>query len=176
MYFKPILDIDSEEFRCAWDLYESAFPADERRSLDSQVVLFNNKLYNFTVAIKSGLIVGFLATWRLNGFVFIEHFAVLEKLRNQGIGTKILKRYISQIDRVVLEVEKPENSLAKRRIGFYKRLGFCLNYFDGYVQPPYEAGKESVPMFLMTFPEEINGFDFQKIKSQIHRMVYGVKG
>jgi len=177
MYLKKIYDQNSKAFKVAWNIYEESFPKDEKRSLKDQIKLFNNQSYEFLTIIKEDELIGLLLRWDLGKFLFIEHFAILKKLRNKRIGETILKEYVSSVKKsIILEVDKPENSIAKRRIGFYERLGFCLNHFDGYVQPPYEVGKESVPMFLMTFPEKANEFDFQTIKSQIHKVVYGVKG
>ncbi|MCG8399496.1 GNAT family N-acetyltransferase, partial [Bacillus atrophaeus] len=78
----------------------------------------------------------FLAVWEFAEFVFIEHFAVSEKARNSGIGGKMLEELARQkAGKVVLEVELPEDSLKKRRIGFYERHGFTFNEYP-YIQPP----------------------------------------
>ena len=47
----------------------------------------------------------------------------------------LLNDFLNHMEKTVfLEVEEPGTDLARRRIGFYERAGFCLNDFD-YIQP-----------------------------------------
>ncbi len=76
---------------------------------------------------------------------------------------------------VVLETERPEgSSIAERRIGFWQRTGFALNNYN-YIQPPYGSSKSSVPLFLMTYPKKLSVEEFEKVRKNIHIIIYGLK-
>jgi len=172
MEFIKIENSDSQEFKEAWEIYESSFPLDERRTLELQKELIKNMQYNFYIVTKDRVLVAIITDWNFEDFLFVEHLAVKEDLRGKGIGTESLKEYLSKNkQKIVLEVERPENEIATNRIKFYEKIGFKLNDFD-YIQPPYGKDKNSVPMFLMTYPEKITESEFSKIREKLHIIVY----
>ncbi len=175
MEFKKLNGADSSGFREAWDIYESSFPPDERRSLSRQIGIFGNPRYRFFEVYDKGQLAGILTTWKLEKSTFIEHFAVSENLRGHGTGTRLMTEYMSSNSgRIVLEAERLNTRTAERRIEFYERLGFRLNGYD-YVQPPYGKGKKPVPCFLMSYPEPIASSEFPKVKEEIYSTVYGIE-
>ena len=171
MKFKKI-NQDSKEFKEIWKIYEYSFPKDERRTLEKQTQTFKKTEYKLFAVYEAELI-GFIAIWEFEEFRFIEHIAIKKEQRNKGLGTKLMKEFLdSKI--VVLEVERPNTEIDKRRIEFYKRLGFKLNTYD-YIQPPYEEGKNPVPLYLMTHPKEITEQEFSKMKEKLFKTVYEQK-
>ncbi|MCI8448180.1 MAG: hypothetical protein HFH30_07230, partial [Eubacterium sp.] len=78
-----------------------------------------------------------------------------------------------QTHRICLEVELPENDLAKRRIRFYERNGFFLNQYP-YVQPSISKGRSPIPLLIMTSGQPVSEKIFQEIKSTLYEYVYGV--
>ncbi len=163
-----------KNFQKAWKIYEEAFPYDERRSLSQQKGLLDNPLYHFNCLHAGGQLAGFIAWWKLDGFVFIDHFAIDKKQRGNGLGQKFLEKFISdQSLYTVLEVEKPSSVQAKKRIAFYQRLGFHLNEYD-YLQPPFSEDKNPVPLLLMSHPASLDGDGFLKTKSELYRVVYSL--
>jgi hypothetical protein len=93
----------------------------------------------------------------------MEYLAVDEKIRNQGLGSQILKfvrnDLSSQPDAgILLEVEPPlavsgkEQELRQRRIHFYQRHGAALIMDDGAYRMPNLAGGGSLWMHLMWLP------------------------
>ena len=170
------VDAGSPFFRELWALYESAFPPDERRDMQGQKGIFKRDGYAMFAALdaKNGF-VGLLDTWEFAGFVFMEHLAVREQLRGKGIGTQILRRYMSACSKkVVMEVEKPQTEVQKKRVAFYERLGFKSNT-HAYIQPPYGPGKKPVPMLLMSYPGTISAEEYPLLRRDIHTVVYGLK-
>lgn len=166
----------SPYFHEAWELYESAFPPDERRDLGRQRGLFRRQEYRLFAALdgKSGF-VGFLSLWEFTGFVFMEHLAIKGHLRGKGFGTEVLRRYMSNCRKsVVLEVEKPVTDVQKKRIAFYEKLGFRRNTYD-YTQPSYGPGKKPVSMLLMSYPGTIGEKEYPVLRKDIHTIVYGLK-
>lgn len=133
-------------------LYEASFPADERRSAQE----FKEKLaseyrLHLVSAYDGEEFKGFISFWEFGSFTYVEHFAVAEQFRGQGLGDKILKYLLSRAQGpVVLEVEPPTGKLEQRRIAFYERHGFKLWNDVHYVQPPYATGKQPVVLKLMT--------------------------
>ena len=120
--------LDRSDFEEVYRIMEQSFPADERRKKEGQQKLLDEEKYELLGVRNEGGLLAFLAVWEFAEFVFIEHFAVSEKARNSGIGGKMLEELARQkAGKVVLEVELPEDSLKKRRIGFYERHGFTFN-------------------------------------------------
>jgi len=156
-------------------LYESAFPPDERRDLERQKALFARSEYRLFAAVDGGELVGLLSLWEFSDFVFMEHLAVDEKLRGKGIGTFIMNEYMKACGkRILLEVEPPRTRVQKKRVAFYQKLGFVLNPYP-YIQPPYGPEKNPVPMFIMSHPAALDESGFSDARRKIHAVVYGLK-
>ena len=103
---------------------------------------------------------------------WMKHFAVSEKARNSGIGGKMLEELARQkAGKVVLEVELPEDSLKKRRIGFYERHGFTFNEYP-YIQPPMGEDRHEIPLRIMSAPEPLSEDEFQSVRTELYESVY----
>ncbi|MCY6369259.1 GNAT family N-acetyltransferase [Clostridium ganghwense] len=162
-----------QNFDAIWKIYSDSFPKEERRTLEQQINILNKNRYNLNPIYHEDMLVGFYAVWDLDTFLFIEHIAIDRKFRAKGCGSKAIKNIIHKFDKIILEVEKPETYEAKRRIEFYKRLGFHLNNYD-YEQPAYDDNKESVPLLIMSYPNKINENEFENVKNKLYKMVYKV--
>lgn len=163
-----------ENFNEVWKIFKNSFPEDERRSFEEQKILLNNALYNFNSIYDDNLLVGFVAFWSFNDFIFIEHLAIDKNLRGKGYGGKIVNDIISKYGKIIiLEVEKPMTTDAVRRISFYENLGFHLNEHE-YLQPALSENKNPVPLSLMSHPKNIDKKDFVKIKKIIYETVYNL--
>ncbi|MDR1006523.1 MAG: GNAT family N-acetyltransferase [Bacteroidales bacterium] len=157
----------------AENLYTLAFDADERRDF-SQIPLIYNKINNhFYIIEKEQQPIAILALWDLNQFLYIEHLAVSEQARNQGIGSSIIENLKNMYSKpIVLEVEQPFEPLQQRRIRFYERLGFVL-LPNNYIQPPYSPDKQSLQMRIMLSDENLLRFcPFETIQARLHTSVY----
>ena len=111
----------------------------------------------------------------LDGYTYVEHFAIDPAARNGGIGAEAMKQFLVFCGTpVVLEVEMPTDEMSKRRIGFYERLGFKLDN-QVYHQPPYREGGEWLEMRLMTYGDVDLEHSFELVKNCLHKNVYGVK-
>jgi GNAT superfamily N-acetyltransferase len=177
MEFKKIIDTESEEFKEVWKIYESSFPDDEKRDLESQKEIMKHPSNNFYEIIEGGEIVGLFEEWDFRDFIFREHAAVREDLRNKGFGTELFKEYLKKCDGKIFvgEVEGPEEGeMAERRIGFYNRLGILLNDYR-YVQPAYAPDKKPIYLLLITYPRKITKEEFYSIRNKIHKNVYGLR-
>ena len=155
-------------------LYFNSFPPEERRSWDSIENLLRDETsrYNIEILLQDEIFVGFISWWQFDSFCYIEHCAILPHKRGGGFGTNaILKfRTLSKLP-IVLEVELPNEDIAKRRVAFYKRNGFEACEQFKYIQPSYGEGLPAVPMMLMVAnaPKDV---DLQLITTDIYKYVY----
>lgn len=166
-----------------FNLYVDAFPPDERRDWknaeDAHIFLTNNTgIFNILSATTETngeeTFVGFISFWKLdNNIAYIEHFAVMPDMRGKQLGSHILHQFSEISDRLILEVELPDNDMAKRRIKFYQKSGFLAWDKIRYIQPPYSAGKAPVELMLMTRNVNLTGENDPTIK-ELKQKVYGV--
>lgn len=166
---------DHEHYPFVEKLLVSAFPKEERRDTPSQRENTDtNDKFHCGLITDDGEPIGLITYWNFKQFIYIEHFAIDDKLCGKGYGTEALKLTVEHLALpVVLEVEIPVkvNDEAFRRIEFYKRQGFSLRK-TVYRQPPYRKHEEWLPMKLMTYgklPPTIG------VRNTIYREVYGVK-
>ncbi|MBE9467482.1 MAG: GNAT family N-acetyltransferase [Bacteroidetes bacterium] len=151
-----ITDISNIYFEQAWKLYEDSFPTDERRQISNQTNIMEKINYNFEIITKDNHFIGILLWWDYNNFRYIEHLATLPKERCKGFGKTILEQFINRDTKpIILEVDLPESNINKRRIEFYKRIGFKLNNHY-YKQTPYNKESSSVELLLMSYPSCIS--------------------
>lgn len=156
--------------------YNSSFPEDERRafSLIRELIKEEPRFALYTLH-KNSEYAGFITTWKLDDFSYVEHFAIDETARNSGIGAKAMKQFMALCSHpIVLEVELPAEEMSKRRVGFYERLGFVLDHHS-YQQPPYREGDSWLEMRLMTHgPLDLEA-SFETVRDLLYRHVYGVR-
>ena len=158
-----------------WEIMEEAFPPEERRSRKGFARILGDPALRLTVhRDASGLPTAFLIGWELEGFRYVEHFAVSAALRGQGMGGRMLADFLSAASSpVVLEVEPPETDTARRRVAFYERLGFYLNPYH-YEQPPLQPTTSAIPLMVMSWPAALSEEDFGRVREALYRQVYRV--
>lgn len=161
--------LQEHQFDLLYQLLEESFPADEYRDYQSQKALLTHPLYKVYIYEEIG---AFFAVWEGDEYIYLEHFAVKESLRNGGLGSTLLKEFLGQQEKpVVIEIEKPESDMQKRRAEFYIRNGFHLQEW-GYDQPAFSKEKSPVPMVLMSYPHPMREQDFTLFKDWIFTHVY----
>ncbi len=164
--------ITEETFDAVFPLLESAFPITELRTKEDQRALLKEEQYFLYGVRKDGDFAAVFATWEIDDFLYIEHFAVKEAYRNGGYGGFLLDTLLEEKGKpMVLEVEEPEDELTRRRIAFYERHGLMYNVHF-YLQPPMRKDTDFVPLKFMTKPEKISKATFERYKKQIYSVVY----
>ncbi|PHR71897.1 MAG: GNAT family N-acetyltransferase [Lutibacter sp.] len=159
-------------FSDAWELYQEAFPKEERKLLDAQTRVMSNPLYHYDVVIVDNQLIGFLLWWDLDSVRYIDHFATVKEQRNKGYGKSILENFMSLNDKpVLLEVELPESSINRRRIKFYERIGFKLNKHH-YELPVFNEGEPPLQLLLMTYPRSISKDEVEQFVRTCHPIVF----
>lgn len=166
--------LSSVSFDEVFSIMKHSFPKNEHRPREEQLALLSDNRYSLITYGRDDVTEAFVALWDMWDFYFIEHFAVAQSLRGRGVGSSILKELLSSVDRpVYLEAEPPDEEIAIRRIGFYRRLGF--HYCDReYIQPSISDGRDPIPLKLMSYPKPLSDKDFISIRNVIYKEVYHV--
>lgn len=167
----PLAESDHPHF--AKELFESAFP-DEERPPFGEIKKRNTDNFHFLVAtLEDDEPVGILTYWTFEEFVYIEHFAIAEELRNQGLGKAVFLNFLSQqTQQIILEVELPNTEVADHRVEFYASMGLFQNTQE-YWQPSYNK-KENVlklPMLVMS-KYELDDDEFDEMRQILYKNVY----
>jgi len=170
---QKIENVYDSNFEEVYDLYNSAFPQYQRRTWAGIESIFNKKPAFHCICVKSNNeFVGLIHYWTFEKFVYVEHFAVHPDFRNKGIGTSVMKEFLSKIELpVVIETETPRSLVASQRIHFYERLGFYMTT-NFYMQPPYEGSQVMMSMLIMSNDYHFVNKHFTLIKNTLYKEVY----
>ncbi len=162
------------QFDKVFELMQNSFPENEYRGYDEQKKLLKNPLYKiWTQANENGDIIAFMAFWSFNDFIFVEHLAVSQLYRGKGLGTKMIQKITKNFSKpIILEIEVPCDEFSIKRLNFYERLGFKPNDYK-YCQLPLRKNDAVIEMIIMSYPKELSNKEFEKIKSEIYKEVYG---
>lgn len=173
------IQTNEKEYPFVEELLHTSFPIEERRDDEAQRYNtdHNPKFTCYLIADEEEgekTLVGLVTVWNLGTFHYGEHLATSPALRNKGYGKQIMQRLRELYPGTfILEVERPTDEMAIRRIGFYQRCGFSLCEKE-YMQPSYREGGQEVPLYLMYAGIENIDSQFEYIRDTIHREVYGV--
>ena len=169
--FTPLAESDHSHF--AQQLFEEAFPEQERPPF-STIRQRDAGQFHFLVAENGDEPVGILTYWTFEELIYVEHFAIAEELRNQGLGKAVFLNFLSQqTEQVVLEIELPNTEEADHRMEFYASMGFFRNP-QPYTQPSYHHDGRTVPMIIMS-KYELDDDEFEEIRHLLYHKVYGVE-
>lgn len=167
-----LISISDNNFKIAWNLYENAFPIEERRLLNAQASVMKNQHYHFDIIIDNNKFIGLLLWWDLKTHRYIDHFAVKEQHRNKGFGKLILEKFKDLNSKpIILEVELPNSKINKRRIKFYQRIGFHLNQHY-YEIPPFIEGEPSIQLLIMSYPTSLTIKDIDYFTKTYHPIIF----
>lgn len=173
--FKNFSSCTTAQRERAEEIYLASFPACERRPVaDLRERIMAGEI-ECVVAMAGERAAGFATVWRLPraGWAYVEHLAVDAELRGAGLGSAIIRRLQCALGcPIVLEVEPwSQGAAARRRIGFYERLGFTAHHAHPYVQPPYAPGLPAVPLTLMTWGRA--DAPLAELAAELRARVYG---
>lgn len=166
--------MDKSIFEQYFALLQLSFPTSERRDYAGHLGEFSEERFSSLCYIPDDKLRGFINSWDLGDFVYVEHFAIDPQLRGNGTGTALMNalRTATGEKPLVLEVEPPQESeIAARRVNFYKRLGFEMNGYK-YIQPPLIKGEKPIPLCIMSAPSALSQNDFSRIVSAMYKYVY----
>lgn len=157
--------VNDANFAAVWQLYEHAFPLSEQRPYAYQALAMQDR-QDFVCLHLSDVcgFVGLLFYWNLSHCLYVEHLAIMEGRRGQGLGSRAL-RYVHSLGLpVVLEIEKVVDAPTHQRLLFYERCGYCRLPF-AHVQMPFAPQLPPVPMELLSFPYAMTETEVLRFKA-----------
>ncbi len=138
-----------------WKIYRRAFPENEQWNETAYDKAFDDPLFEAD-AVMIDDVVGLLFHWRVGGYRYIEHFAIAAEMRGRNIGTQALAAFFAYAgERVVLEIDPPEDAVSFRRLHFYERAGFVANPDYEYLLPCYRRPFVPYPLVLVSRPQAL---------------------
>lgn len=147
LIFERIKSASHRYLQMLLPFYVETFPLEERRDTTSLLRMLNEADMFFSAILMDDMVVGMVAYWKFEKFLYIEHLAVFQSQRRKGIGEGVLNKLKEEANPILLEVEIPYDEASTRRLAFYQRCGFtALQVY--YHQPPYRKGESAVPMML----------------------------
>ncbi|MDO5014762.1 MAG: GNAT family N-acetyltransferase [Clostridia bacterium] len=164
-----------ENFDEFYSMLNMIFPSDEHRDYQEQKNLLLNPEYTVKFIDEDEKIIAFVAYWHFREFLYVEHLAVDNSKRNQGLGSLLLSFLCQNTDKIIiLEIEPPIDLKSKSRMNFYIKNGFYFNEYD-YIQPAYSDKKSAIALNLMSFGRKINENEFINIRKILYERVYDTK-
>ena len=158
-----------EDFPQIYAQMQKNFCLDEIRDYPEALAVYDDAAYRLYHLVEEGERVGFIAVWEFDSLAFVEHFVIYEAHRNRGFGGIAIQAVQQRYERVLLEVEPPEEEMAIRRFAFYQRQGFQANDYE-YMQPSYRENGNEVRLILMSSPTPLS--DIEKVVQTIRQKVY----
>lgn len=172
-----IIPSESKLWEQAWRLYTESFPEHERRRISSHRRAVEDPCFHTRVAVENGNLLGILFYWNFGKEnIYIEHMAVNPLRRGQNIGTAILGSFIAQNphSNIVLEIAPPVDDDSRRRMTFYKKLGFIVNDF-AYTHPSYQKKGLAYELVILSFPTPVTDGGYEEfcefMKSSVLRYI-----
>lgn len=152
LQYVRLVDENSDYFAEAWQLYNRAFPRAERRSEPCHFAAMSGAPNFHCLALYDAS--GFVALifyWVFRECVYVEHLAVEESRRGQGLGRAALA-FAQQLGLpVILEIEPVVDEVTAGRLRFYESCGYHHLVCEHY-QLPYHLGESPLRLDLLSYP------------------------
>ncbi|MDZ4992366.1 GNAT family N-acetyltransferase [Clostridium perfringens] len=164
------INSNNECFNKAMEIYKVSFPIFEQRTIKDQIKALEDEDYHFNVIYDGDKMVGILLYWDMNGYKYIEHFAIDSSLRGKNYGSRVLKEFCKNNKNVILEIDPPIDEISNKRLNFYSKLGFKLQDFN-HIHPSYRKECKSHSLKIMTFNENISKEDYDTFNNLLKKNV-----
>ena len=170
MIIERITSLEDNRIDDIFKLFVGSFDKTERRDVEQIKTLIVSESRMHLCAIMVGEeFAGFINYWDLGEFYYGEYFAILDSMRNQNIGTKVLEWIKNNLKgTVIIEVEHPLDDIKTRRIQYYERNGYAV-IDKSYRQPDFRIKDRDYPLWIMANTEIVNTEMFiNTIKERIY--------
>ena len=157
-------------------LYNDAFPPEERWSFNMILENKDNHNYKFYGILDDDIPIGLTMLWYLEDFNYGEYLAIDKKLRGNNYGSQVLTKILDMLkDKlIVIEVEPYDlDEISKKRIEWYKRFGLILAEYD-YYMPCIDKDNQisTIKMKIMTSENIKNKEEHDNIEKILYNKVY----
>ncbi len=168
--FIPFRSCTDRGWAEVWTIYVASFPPHERWREAAYAEAFADPRFEADGVWCDDELVGLLFFWKGGEFRYLEHLAVAPTMRNRRLGARILTAFCAGPERVILEIDPPEDDLSVRRRGFYERQGFVLNPYE-YIHPSYCRPAHPHPLRLMSRPGPLSPDEARRFADFIRTVV-----
>ncbi|KLI55132.1 MULTISPECIES: GNAT family N-acetyltransferase [Brachyspira] len=157
-------------------LYDDAFPPEERWNFDMTLENKDNHNYKFYAILDDDVPIGLTMLWDLDDFNYGEYLAIDKNLRGKKYGSEVLTKILEILSNklIVIEVEPYDlNEIAQKRIEWYKRFGLILADHE-YDMPCINENQEisTIKMKIMTSRKIQDKEEHDNITKIIYNKVY----
>ncbi len=156
-----------------WELYTSSFPEYERRGQLSHNNAIESEYFNTEIAVDNdNNLLALLFYWKVDGVIYIEHLSVNPLHRGNSIGTRLMTMLINQNKeyKIILEIEPPITEQTKRRLSFYKKLGFMHNPYE-YTHPSYSKIPFIYRLDILSYPNQLTQVEYDQFCNFISNVI-----
>ncbi|MBP6122727.1 MULTISPECIES: GNAT family N-acetyltransferase [Providencia] len=167
---KRLTKEDAEEINTINKLYDYAFPRYEQRSYAGRSAILSINDYHLDYFSDNGVFVGFIGSWKINDYFYIEHLAISSNLRGQGYGQKVLEQFCSKVMKVILEIDPVIDEVSQKRLSFYRHCGFKQNQYQ-HAHPSYYPENKPHYLEVLTFPSSIDQQTYQIFNQKLQTVV-----
>ena len=154
-----------KEYREIVGLMKSAFPPEERIPVWRLNILAKADGVHFTAYYDNGLFCGITYTIETDSMKYILYFAVNDKIRSNGYGSRIISQLKEELPHkeIILHVETPDSAAANyrqrlRRIAFYEK--------NNFFHCRYKLLIDGMEYCVLSTERDSNRAEFQKIISR----------
>ena len=160
--------INREELPELMNLLNRVFDEHEIRT-DEDIIRFyeRGRMKAYGYRVKGKLTAGALG-YETEDFFLLENLAADPAVRGRGYGGMIMEGLKEEFPSLILEVEVPEDAVAKRRVHFYEKHGLELSE-QPYVMPPLQKGNLPTPYCLMSYNYDVEPSTVQDIYTNVYR-------
>lgn len=170
-YFYRITDINDKWYKALTGIYSVSFPVYEQRDELQQIKAIGDSRYHLLVTIKNENLLGFIAYWDFDTYVYIEHLAVNPAFRGESIGTTMLKTFDDVVKKqVLLEIDPVEDEVSEKRLRFYERLGYKKNPYT-HTHPPYDSSFEPHKLIVLSLGRELSEDEYNLFYNDLANVV-----
>lgn len=151
-------------------LYDKAFPPYEQRSYQGRESILSHEDYYLYYFTDNNAFVGFIGSWKINDYFYIEHLAISDLLRGQGYGQKILKQFCHDVGQVILEIDPVIDEVSRKRLSFYQHCGFQQNEY-AHAHPSYYPENKPHELKVLSYPRAIDKQTYQRFNQMLQTVV-----
>ena len=163
-------------FAAFHELYCAAFPDYQRREQADIAATFRLPEYRLDAWSADGDFAAVMSWWEFPDMRYVENLAVTPAKRSLGIGQKMLGAWLPTADTpAVLEIDPVVDELTRRRLAFYRRLGFVKNNITHTVPSLVERSVQ-IPGELLSWPRPFSREEYDRLQAHLDKTAFACIG
>lgn len=153
------------------EIYAISFPIFEQRNAKQQAEAFRDNRYHLLAWIEDEKLLSFISYWNFEDYIYIEHLAVNPEFRGQNIGSRMLDTFAEGVKKtIILEIDPPIDEISKKRLAFYKNLGYKQNKYK-HAHPAYNKDYEPHNLLVLSLQKDLNEKEYQQFYNDLVHIV-----